>query len=319
MSQRRFSVFAMTILTKPTAVIHYTARRASCVDALVVTAAVDGSVVQTNRQPVSSSFEVLNWLVEVVGETWEHQRGGMILYISHPKIRQLLHDVCDAYPGLEVRDVVTGAALKATWEVCSRAHSLDLHGPINRGAPERSAHYVYATDASKRKSNKVVGIAAVDTSGGKCKVLSRVTCATAVLEGEFVAVHMLLEQVRHSPDAIELDIITDSLTVARVMNADARRPFALDYERRAMAELDKVRACGVTVRVSWVRGHAGNPLNELADRAAVSARRCKQWEQPRGPIMDNLRGELRELLSSAHPADFVPATRLPGSVAAVGA
>ncbi|MCT1664635.1 hypothetical protein M3B15_08600 [Corynebacterium sanguinis] len=75
-------------------------------------------------------------------------------------------------------------------------------------------------------------------------MLSRVTCATTVLEGEFAAVHMLLEQVRHSPDAIELDIITDSLTVARVMNSDARRPFALNYERRAMAELDKVRARG---------------------------------------------------------------------------
>ncbi|MCT1664636.1 hypothetical protein M3B15_08605 [Corynebacterium sanguinis] len=43
------------------------------------TAAVDGSVVRTNRQPVSSLFEVLNWLVGAVGEIWKHQRGGMIL------------------------------------------------------------------------------------------------------------------------------------------------------------------------------------------------------------------------------------------------
>ena len=319
MSRRRFSVIAMTTPAKPTAVIHHTAHLSSCTDTLVITAAVNGEIVHANRQLVSSSFEVLNWLVDAVSETWKHQRDGMIVYISDPTIRRLLRDIPDAYPGLEVRDVVTGPALKATWEACSRAHSLDLHGPVEAHMPERAAHYVYATDASKGKSGRLVGIAAVGASSTKCEVLSRVTSATTVLEGEFAAVHMILEQVRYCLDARELDLVTDSLTVARIINSHSRRPVAQDYERRAMAELDRVRASGVTVRVSWVRGHDGNPLNELADRAAVAARRCKQWEQPRGPIVNKLRDELRELLSSAHPADFVPATPLPGSTKAIGA
>ena len=293
--------------TKPTAVIHFSHRRNQWGDELIVTAAVDTCVVYSQRQPVASEFEVLNWLVEAVHQIWKHQRGGMILYIADATMRSLLTG-SRSHPGLEVRSVVTGAAMQATWEVAISAHSLELYGPAEKPVPEIKARRVYATDASKRKRDSLIGISAVGSTGTVAVGHVR---ASTVAEGEFAAIRMVLSRLKRSTTAREVDIITDSLIAARVINAGCARPGAGNFERTCLAELDKVRARGIEVRVSWVRGHSGNPLNALADRAAVIARRCGQWGQPQEELIGNIRVELRALIDASDLHQFVPATPLP--------
>jgi ribonuclease HI len=53
-----------------------------------------------------------------------------------------------------------------------------------------------------------------------------------------------------------------------------REPVAnQDLWRPLIAEVIDVRACGVTFR--WVKGHAGDPMNELVDELAVDAARTQ--------------------------------------------
>ncbi|WP_165164521.1 ribonuclease H family protein [Corynebacterium qintianiae] len=303
----------MTSATKPTAVIHFLDRHLDRQRDLIVTAAVDGEVVYSNSQPVSSRFEVLSWLIEAVNETWKYQRGGMTLYIADATIRSLLTNALTNRPGLDVRSVVTGAAMRATWEAARVAQAHVVHGPAEGEVPAAKVRRVYATDASKQKRDSLIGIAAVDSTG---KIQIGQVHAKTVLEGEFAAIAMVLRRLKSSKTAREVDILTDSLTAARATNSSTPRPFAGEFERSCVAELDKVRARGIDVRVSWVRGHDGNALNELADRAAVTARRCGQWGHSPTALVANIRADLRELLAAVDPHDFVPATPLPSQATA---
>ncbi|MFD4369390.1 RNase H family protein [Rhodococcus sp. NPDC058521] len=61
------------------------------------------------------------------------------------------------------------------------------------------------------------------------------------------------------------------------------------------------RLHGRQVRISWVRGHSGHPLNQIADRLALSARRTFEAGLP----ADSRRLIGHNIVSSlalAHPA-----------------
>ncbi len=239
----------------------------------------------------------------------------MVIYLGDSTVRALLSDTADARPGLEVRSAAT------EWRCARPGRPAASRSPAP-SAPSartnrrcRSGRRGASTRPTPRSSRATawVGIATVGSTG---KVQVKQVRAATVAEGEFAAIAMVLTRLKRCRSVETVDNLTDSLTAARVLNAGATRPGAGDHERLCLRWLEQVRGTGVVeVRVSWVRGHDGNALNELADRAAVAAQRCGQWGQPTQGSAASIRAELHELLDAADVRTFVPATPPPREAA----
>ena len=279
--------------TKPVAVIHFDNYCAQT-KRLAVTAAVNGVACYLACVPATSKFDELNAIVEAFRYLWHRERGGLILYVGHPVVKMLLDDCSADYPGLEIRTVATGEMMRRTWDACRRAHSLNS-AATKPSIVQRTGHLVAATDASKQKRENTVGIAMVSSAG---TVEMGVVEAGTVLDGEFAAIRMAVKHAIESASVGSIDILTDSLTAAKAIES---RGHAVTrsvgrHEASCRSELRDANALGIDVRVVWVRGHAGHPLNELAHRAAMASRRCTQWGQNAAQFRRNLTAELREVL-----------------------
>jgi len=222
-----------------------------------------------------------------------HGAAGLIVYVSDLVVRDLLREQAAAFPGLIVRDVVSGGKLTDTWNACRDAFEEERLTRRPRIAP---TPLVIATDASRGGRGRLTGLG-IATSTGMVHAFN--THAATVLAGEFAAVNLALQKYGWRKPA--MDILTDSQKVWARLNAGdplaghMRSP----EEARCAHNLVELRATGVAVRIHWVRGHNGNLLNEFADRAAVTARRTAQWSLDHEDIVTRLRGELRAELASA--------------------
>lgn len=271
-------------------------------ESLLLASAVEGEAPVTEWHPVEDGCGGRERVVEKFLELWAaHGAQGLILYVADRVIRDLLAEQ-EQFAGLVVRDVVSGARLVAVWEECRAAFEEQRQqrfpGPTPVPAP---TSVVIATDASRGRRGKLTGLGMVTDSGGV--VLSSLRAET-VLEGEFAAVSAALERYGSRRDVI--DILTDSQKVWARMNEEdllggrMRGP----QEKRCVQRVDELRRRGVTVRVHWVRGHNGHVLNDIADRAAVAARRMTQWGLDTTEIRTRLRAELLQALEAGH--EFVP-------------
>ena len=218
-----------------------------------------------------------------------HGAAGLIVYVSDLVVRDLLREQAAAFPGLIVRDVVSGGKLTDTWNACRDAFEEERMARLPQ-VPGNQMPLVIATDASRGRG-RLTGLGMATSTG--------MVHAATVLAGEFAAVNLALQKYGWRKPA--MDILTDSQKVwARLTAGDPiaghmRSP----EEARCAHNLVELRATGVAVRIHWVRGHNGNLLNEFADRAAVTARRTAQWSLDHEDIVTRLRGELRAELASA--------------------
>lgn len=145
--------------------------------------------------------------------------------------------------------------------------------PAQRRRPETLT--LAATDGSKGRG-PICGWAFV-TADGRHK---SGTCTGNVLASELTAVEMLL---RHSPRGAQLHVLVDSraaLAAIRDTPAHAARGWLTAAgtavpHKSTLASIARLRA-DRTVTFAWVRGHAGQPLNDAADRLALLARRTDE-------------------------------------------
>lgn len=274
---------------------------------LLVASAVDGVPASTEWQPVADEFGGRERVVEKFLEMWAaHGDGGLVLYVADPLIRGLLTEQSQLFPGLIVRDVVSGERLTRTWQCCRDAFEeqrLDRF-PGNRPRPEPkdAPPLVIATDASRGSRGKLTGLG-IATSAGHVQLLTVRT--DTILAGEFAAVDAALS--RYWSRTWTIDILTDSQKVWARLNGDDLLGARVrsQEETRCVQRVWDLRRKGVTVRVHWVRGHNGHVLNEFADRAAVAARREAQWGiETGGGIAGRLRAELHDALADC--GELVP-------------
>ena len=116
------------------------------------------------------------------------------------------------------------------------------------------------TDGSAIENPGPGGWAAVIVHGGSERVLSGGEDRTTNNRMEILAVIKGLEAV---PDSAAVAVFSDSQYVVNTMTRNWKRNANTDLWVRLDAEADKRK-----VSWNWVRGHAGNPLNEKADSIA---------------------------------------------------
>ena len=110
--------------------------------------------------------------------------------------------------------------------------------------------------------------------------------------GELMGVLDLLQQAAHLDD--DLHVLCDSTYVIKSVTEwmpgwkrrgwrkrDGQPVLNVELMKALDAALAAIRADGRAVRFEWVKGHAGHPLNEAADRLANGA--AAAWRDGRAP------------------------------------
>lgn len=302
----------MNITDTPVAVLHHRTfadRHRSEAEILVAHAVDSGSVTTVWHRLDDSGPR--GRIIDAFLDLWsQHRDTGLILYVSDPVVRNLLKEQVGVFPGLVVRDVVSGARLAETWRRCRDAFECERITrepvPVRRCSPTDAAPLVIATDASRGTRGKETGLGIVTSA---VNVTMSATRTKTVLAGEFAAVDLALQKWWQR--TWTMDILTDSQLVWRRLNREdlLATPGRSPEETRCVHRLHDLRRKGVTVRVHWIRSHNGHVLNEFADRAAVAARRSSQWElDTDNGIAARLQTELREALAD-HSGELVPSGR----------
>jgi len=223
--------------------------------------------------------------------------GPVRVHISDGPLRRIFKDVSGSFPEVEFVDIPFGP-FGALLQRAVNAIDAHIAGVIAEEEAETQAlrasrpPLLVATDASKGRKRRSTGLGCVSETGGR---QMRVDLeARSVLEGELLAIEMA---VKHFSGR-NLHILTDShLAVAALEGTYQGKAAVMEVVAR-IHEATKDRS----VKVSWVRGHSGHPLNEAAHRLAMAARRFHEAEVPQdvaATIVDNI---LASLEGSQSPA-----------------
>lgn len=165
--------------------------------------------------------------------------------------------------------------------------------------PSSCAPLTVATDASVGhvRGAPLAGTAWVTSTGGYEIGL----CATRVpLVGELTAIHRAVTSPHLSGPLTVLSDCRQAVVALGTVLDTGRIPTAAhireDHQIARLLRQIVVELRRRPIEVAWVRGHAGHPLNDVADRLAVQARRCAQNGGRLGQISgltDRIAAELR--------------------------
>lgn len=146
---------------------------------------------------------------------------------------------------------------------------------------------VLACDSSRGRGKSVNGCGYVLAySNGADPILGAYTSVSThggIRAGELAAIRRGLQStLGHHPVLREgvgdLKVLTDSKAALDVLERVATGHLQPFDDTDSVAECKRIlgSARGVNISYEWVRGHNGHPLNELADRLAVLARRNRE-------------------------------------------
>lgn len=286
--------------TYATAAIHHRHAPTGAEAEAFIAVAVDGELTGLRRVSDDPAYPLKFHLADAFRSLWErHRDTGLILYVSDPTVRKVLQEA--EHDNLQIRSIATGRLAETVQVACSAAGAAyeDLV-PVAVGE-KKPRKLVIATDTSKGKRG-MVGIGAASSCG---RVVGDMARAKSVLEGEFAAVTAALK--RWGTKADEIDLLTDSTKVVHILNMANPPTHYGEHQAEAIKTLRSVRE-HTEVRIHWVRGHNGHLLNDLADRAAVTTRRCTEFQTDNvKEFFATFREELAGGLAGIDPAELVPA------------
>lgn len=270
------------------------------VPALVAVNERHGVTVLVDRQP-----NLCRWAVHTIID-------GKDLIVSgpgdgqatNPSNRELATQISQAVAGIAKRTGETPSQVfTSDWATAEllRAKSdlpvTDLTAPPAALAAAREAvaeverglvsGLVLACDSSRGRGKSVNGCGYVLAySNGADPILGAYTSVSThggIRAGELAAIRRGLQStLGHHPILREgvgdLKVLTDSKAALDVLERVATGHLQPFDDTDSVAECKRIlgSARGVNISYEWVRGHNGHPLNELADRLAVLARRNRE-------------------------------------------
>lgn len=258
--------------------------------ATILSVAVDGRMVHESWNHTVSTNDARAQMIDAFLDLWnDYCEQGLVLYVSSRTVRNLLKEQQALFDGLLIRDTITGAMFRKTWDVCSASHHkqrCEKSASLSETAQAPIPLMVVATDASKGKHNRTVGISAVSSFGA---IRTRDLKLSSIFDGELAAINFALQQFGKNVERLE--VLTDSRQAIQYIQG---RTSLQSTSGLVLKEtIKRLTAEGVELHFTWVRGHNGHALNDCADRAARIARRCKQLgTDNKTQLLANLRVEL---------------------------
>lgn len=273
--------------------------------ATILSVAVDGRMVHESWNHTVNTNDARAQMIDVFLDLWnEYSEQGLVLYVSSRTVRNLLKEQQELFDGLLIRDTITGATFRKTWDVCSASHHKQrrekrpLPSEIEK---EPIPLVVVATDASKGKNSRTVGLSVVNSCG---IIKTHEMELNSIFDGELSAINFALQQFGKNVERLE--VLTDSRQAIQYIQG---RTSLQSTSGLVLKEtIKRLTAEGVELHFTWVRGHNGHALNDCADRAARIARRCKQLgTDNKTQLLANLRVELgKEIVGRTPESWLVP-------------
>lgn len=276
--------------------------------ATILSVAVDGRMVHESWNHTVNTNDARAQMIDVFLDLWnEYSEQGLVLYVSSRTVRNLLKEQQELFDGLLIRDTITGAMFRKTWDVCSASHHkqrCEKSASLSETAQAPIPLMVVATDASKGKHNRTVGISAVNSFGA---IRTRDLKLSSIFDGELAAINFALQQFGRNVERLE--VLTDSRQAIQYIQG---RTSLKSTSGLALKEtIKRLSANGTELNFTWVRGHNGHELNEIADRAARIVRYCKRTKiNPEPKLINNLRKELKEITLARSPQSWLAAESL---------
>lgn len=175
---------------------------------------------------------------------------------------------------------------------------------INRIESGLTSGLILACDASRGRRSDVNGCGWILAyRNGAQPVIgstAKGSSAGGIRAGELAAIRCGLQETLDLHPGLrtgkgDLTVLTDSRSALSLLEKLRTSEWVSGEDFDSVAECQRILhlAQGVKVKFEWVRGHAGHPLNELADRLAVLGRRNKELEVD-GPTRTKLIASIRE-------------------------
>lgn len=172
---------------------------------------------------------------------------------------------------------------------------------------------VLACDASARRNSGQMGVGWVlSYLNGANPLLGSGTVdvgSGGILAGELSAIRKGLQRTVSAHPLLRegfgnLKVLSDSRNALDVIQRVRKGEPAPRDSKKAIAEAGRICGLsrGVNISFEWVRGHSGDPRNEMADRLAVMARRNLECDTPDEAVhhmMLRARDDAREQLCAA--------------------
>ncbi|SLM94572.1 hypothetical protein CZ765_13275 [Corynebacterium casei] len=177
--------------------------------ATILSVAVDGRMVHESWNHTVSTNDARAQMIDAFLDLWNvYCEQGLVLYVSSRTVRNLLKEQQELFDGLLIRDTITGSMFRKTWDVCSASHHKQrrekrpLPSEIEK---EPTPLVVVATDASKGKNSKTVGLSAVNSCG---IIKTHEMELNSIFDGELSAINFALQQF--GKNVKRLEVLTDS-------------------------------------------------------------------------------------------------------------
>lgn len=159
---------------------------------------------------------------------------------------------------------------------------------------KRLTEYTIYTDGGCEKNpggRGGYGVIVINNSTGNIKQFSQGYKATTNNRMEIMAILAGLNSI---PRKSSCTIISDSQLAIKCLSGEWKRNKNLDL----WEEMDVLTRCK-KIKTHWVKGHDGNPLNELCDKMALMAMKGKNLLEDKGYLMSNrpLKNNNESLLS----------------------
>lgn len=178
---------------------------------------------------------------------------------------------------------VVGASRRSVFQAVDRGLAEEVERIENLEAEEiRNREPLrIATDASRGR-NGAAGIAWISAEG---RHASRMVDVNAIAEAEFLAIKFAIDDAMSREPNRKIVILSDSQQALGALSGK-RSPYWATG--KLLSQLNQMRTVirDHGIQLKWVRGHSGDPLNELADRLAVHRRRCNECQLGDEVIVD---------------------------------
>lgn len=276
---------------------------------------------------IDRSVNLCRWaVVHADGQGIESLSGPSAGQSINPSNSELAAQISAAVAQLDPSATEVHAASPAVEDLITRKTALDIN-PL-APAPEalRTAErlvagierqciqgLVLACDASARRNSGQMGVGWVlSYPNGANPLLGSGTVdvgSGGILVGELSAIRKGLQRTVSAHPLLRegfgsLKIISDSRNALDVIQRVREGAPAVRDSKQAIAEAGRICGLsrGASISFEWVRGHSGDPLNEMADRLAVMARRNLECDTPDEAVhhmMLRARDDAREQLRAA--------------------